>query len=153
MSYEYKVIPSPAKGIKGGDLKGAEGRFAHAVESAINALAASGWEYQRTDLLPSEERQGLTSSKTVYRSLMIFRRARHGGRTGIADDPAAGDSAPPPAPPAGDEAPRSALRASRSGDAPAPGVGFMDDASGDSGEERQAASRGPAVFLRGNTRP
>jgi hypothetical protein len=41
----------------------------------MNALAAEGWDYQRSDILPSEERQGLTSTHTVYRSVLVFRRA------------------------------------------------------------------------------
>lgn len=72
--YEYKVIPAPAKGRKGPGVKGAEGRFAHGLETVINELAVEGWEYLRADVLPSEERQGLTSSQTVYRSMLIFRR-------------------------------------------------------------------------------
>lgn len=73
--YEYKVCPAPTKGRKAKGLKTPEARFAAAVESEINALAAEGWEYQRTDILPSDERQGLTSSQTVYRTVMVFRRA------------------------------------------------------------------------------
>ncbi|WP_210115063.1 DUF4177 domain-containing protein [Roseovarius aestuariivivens] len=72
--YEYKVIPAPAKGRKAPGVKGADARFAHALETAINELAASGWEYLRADILPSEERQGLTSTQTVYRSVLVFRR-------------------------------------------------------------------------------
>ena len=72
--YEYKVIPAPSKGLKGPGIKGAEGRFAHGLETAINELAVEGWEYLRADILPSEERQGLTSSQTVYRSMLVFRR-------------------------------------------------------------------------------
>ncbi len=72
--YEYKVIPAPARGRKGPGVKGAEGRFAHGLETAINELAIEGWEYLRADILPSEERQGLTSSQTVYRSMLVFRR-------------------------------------------------------------------------------
>lgn len=75
--YEYKVLPAPSKGRKARGLKGPQARFANAVEQEINALATEGWEYQRTDILPSEERQGLTSTKTVYRSLMVFRRDAH----------------------------------------------------------------------------
>lgn len=73
--YEYKVVPAPAKGLKAKGLKGAEARFAFAVEQVMNDLAADGWEYQRTDVLPSEERQGLTGSVTNWRNLMVFRRA------------------------------------------------------------------------------
>ena len=72
--YEYKVIPAPAKGVKAKGIKGPEARFAHALEQSMNTLAAEGWEYLRADILPSEERQGLTSSQTVYRSVLVFRR-------------------------------------------------------------------------------
>lgn len=75
--YTYKVIPAPAKGRKASGVKGAEARFAHGLEEAINELAAQGWEYLRADILPSEERQGLTSTATVYRSVLVFRRATH----------------------------------------------------------------------------
>lgn len=72
--YEYKIVPAPAKGVKAKGVKAPEARFALAIEQAINALAAEGWEYQRTDVLPSEERQGLTGSATHWRNLMVFRR-------------------------------------------------------------------------------
>lgn len=72
--YEYKIVPAPKRGRKGSGVKGAEGRFANSLEMAINALAEDGWEYLRAELLPSEERQGLTSSQTVYRSVLVFRR-------------------------------------------------------------------------------
>lgn len=72
--YEYRVIPAPAKGVKAPGVKGAEGRFANALEQVINEMAAQGWEYLRADILPSEERQGLTSTHTVYRSVLVFRR-------------------------------------------------------------------------------
>lgn len=73
--YEYKIVPAPTRGQKGPGIKGAEARFSHGVEIAINTLAEDGWEYLRADILPSEERQGLTSSQTVYRSVLVFRRA------------------------------------------------------------------------------
>lgn len=73
--FEYKVVPAPVKGVKAKGVKSAEARFAYAVEQVINDLAADGWEYVRTDVLPSEERQGLTGSVTQWRNLMVFRRA------------------------------------------------------------------------------
>ncbi len=73
--YEYKVIPAPSKGRKAPGVKKPDERFAHALETAMNALAADGWEYLRADILPSEERQGLTSTHMVYRSVLVFRRA------------------------------------------------------------------------------
>ncbi len=72
--YEYKVIPAPAKGKKQRGIKGAEARFAHALESVMNELAQDRWEFQRADILPSEERQGITSTQTIYRSVLVFRR-------------------------------------------------------------------------------
>lgn len=73
-AYEYRVIPAPTKGRKTQGVKGAEARFANALQEVMNDHAAEGWEYQRSDILPSEERQGLTSSHTVYRSVLVFRR-------------------------------------------------------------------------------
>ena len=73
-AYQYRVIPAPTKGRKAPGVKGADAKFAHALQEVINQAAAEGWEYQRSDILPSEERQGLTSSHTVYRSVLVFRR-------------------------------------------------------------------------------
>ncbi len=76
MSYEYKVVPAPVRGLKAKGLKGPEAKFANALEAKMNELAAEGWEFQRTETLPNEERSGLTSSTTTYRSIMVFRRRR-----------------------------------------------------------------------------
>ncbi|WP_417723894.1 DUF4177 domain-containing protein [Salipiger sp.] len=73
-TYEYKVVPAPAKGEKAKGIKSAEGRFAFAIERVMNDMAAEGWEYQRAETLPSEERSGLTSSQSVWRNLLVFRR-------------------------------------------------------------------------------
>jgi hypothetical protein len=75
-AYEYKVVPAPVKGQKARGVRGAEARFAYALQQVMNTLGADGWEYQRTDTLPSEERSGLASSTTTYRNVMVFRRAR-----------------------------------------------------------------------------
>lgn len=72
--FEYKVVPAPSKGRKARGVKGPEARFAHALETTMNILATEGWEFQRADILPSDERQGLTSTQTVYRSVLVFRR-------------------------------------------------------------------------------
>lgn len=73
-SYEYKVINAPSRGARGPGVKGADGRFAHSLESLMNRMASEGWEFQRAETLPSEERSGLTSTQTVYRSVLVFRR-------------------------------------------------------------------------------
>jgi len=65
-SYEYKVVPAPSRGTRAKGVKGAPGRFSLSLEQVMNMLGAEGWEYQRTDTLPSEERQGLTGTTTTY---------------------------------------------------------------------------------------
>ncbi|WP_298846796.1 DUF4177 domain-containing protein [uncultured Ruegeria sp.] len=72
--YEYKVIPAPQKGVKAKGVKTAEGRFAVSVEQVLNQMGQDGWEYQRAELLPSEERSGLTGSTTNWRNVLVFRR-------------------------------------------------------------------------------
>ncbi|WP_353471856.1 DUF4177 domain-containing protein [Salipiger sp. H15] len=73
-THEYKVIPAPTKGEKAKAAKGPEGRFAVSMSRLLNDMAEQGWEYIRADTLPSEERSGLTSSTTVWRTLLVFRR-------------------------------------------------------------------------------
>ncbi len=76
MVFEYKVIPAPKKGRKARGIKGAEERFSFAVQELMNEQASEGWEFLRSETLPSEERQGLTSTQTVFRSVLVFRRPR-----------------------------------------------------------------------------
>lgn len=74
-AFEYKVVPAPAKGTKAKGIKTPEDRFANSIEILMNEMAAEGWEYQRAELLPSEERSGLTGSTTNWRNVLVFRRA------------------------------------------------------------------------------
>ncbi|MDZ7711517.1 MAG: DUF4177 domain-containing protein [Roseovarius sp.] len=73
--HEYRVVPAPARGRKAPGVKTPEGRFALGIEDILNEMARDGWRYLRSDILPSEERQGLTSTTTVYRSVLVFERA------------------------------------------------------------------------------
>ena len=73
--WEYKVVPAPSKGVKARGIKGPEERFAHALETLMNEMGADGWEFQRSETLPSIERSGLTGSTTEWRNVMVFRRA------------------------------------------------------------------------------
>jgi len=72
--YEYKVVPAPTKGVKAKGVKTPEGRFSNALQEALNGVAGDGWEYCRAELLPSEERTGLTGSTTNWRNVLVFRR-------------------------------------------------------------------------------
>ncbi|MBY5932159.1 DUF4177 domain-containing protein [Tateyamaria omphalii] len=72
--WEYKVVPAPTKGQKGKGIKGAEARFAHALETLMNDMGREGWEFQRAETLPSIERSGLTGTTTEWRNMLVFRR-------------------------------------------------------------------------------
>ncbi|ETX29235.1 DUF4177 domain-containing protein [Roseivivax isoporae] len=81
--YEYRIVPAPYRGEKAKGLKTPEARFARAVERVMNEMAAEGWEYQRSDTLPAEERSGLASTVTTWRTLLVFRRPRSGSPEGL----------------------------------------------------------------------
>ena len=72
--FEYKVVPAPMRGLKAKGIKGTPARFANALQSVMNELGADGWEYQRTDTLPVEERVGLTGKNTSFQNMLVFRR-------------------------------------------------------------------------------
>lgn len=73
-SYEYLAVPAPVKGQKVKGLKAPAERYAHQMTILLNDLAREGWEYWRSDSLPSEERKGLTGTITVQNNMLIFRR-------------------------------------------------------------------------------
>ena len=73
--FEYKVVPAPTRGLKAKGVKTTPDRFANALQSVMNDLGAEGWEYQRTDTLPVEERQGLTGKTTSFQNMLVFRRS------------------------------------------------------------------------------
>lgn len=73
--YEYKVLPAPQRGVKAKGAKTTEARFAHALMEIMNEMGRDGWEYQRTDTLPCQERVGLTGRTTRFQNMLVFRRA------------------------------------------------------------------------------
>ena len=72
--YEYLTVPAPRKGEKNKGAKTPEARAAQAMQTLLNAQAAKGWEYLRADMLPMEERSGLTSKTVNYQTILVFRR-------------------------------------------------------------------------------
>lgn len=74
LRYEYKVIPAPKKPGKIKGVRGTEAKFAAEMSRLMNELGAEGWEYQRSDTLPCEERQGLTGKTTTFQNMLVFRR-------------------------------------------------------------------------------
>ena len=73
-TYEFRVVPAPKQGLKAKGVRSNEERFAHALEVLMNEMGAQGWDYVRADILPAEERQGLTGRVTVYQNMLVFRR-------------------------------------------------------------------------------
>jgi len=106
MRFEYTAIPAPTRGEKAKDAKTPTDRYALAVAAELNRMASEGWEYIRADVLPSEERSGLTGRATVYHNLLIFRRPQTAPAGSVADMerrpqpvyPAAASPAPQPRP-------------------------------------------------------
>jgi len=110
-SYEYTVIPAPGRAEKSKGAKAGIERFAATLGDVLNAMARDGWEYVRAEVLPAEERSGLTSRATVYHNLLVFRRStapeplREPAPAGATAAPEA-----PPAPPAPAPSPEPALQ-------------------------------------------
>ena len=74
-TFEYKTICAPRKALKFKGVKGTEDRYAHTLTDVINAQAADGWEYLRSDSLPVDEKTGLIGETAErYLSLLVFRR-------------------------------------------------------------------------------
>jgi hypothetical protein len=74
MPFEYTVVPAPLRGEKSKDARTPADRYSVALSAELNRMARDGWEYVRADVLPSEERSGLTGRSTVYHNLLVFRR-------------------------------------------------------------------------------
>ncbi len=73
--FEYKVLPAPDRGEKVKGAKTSGDRYAQALTGVLNRMARDGWDYVRAEMLPSEERSGLTRRTTVYHNVLVFRRA------------------------------------------------------------------------------
>ncbi|ARO14799.1 hypothetical protein BVG79_01453 [Ketogulonicigenium robustum] len=74
MTFEYRVVAAPRRAEKHRGAKSTEDRFTRTLEVLMNEMAADGWDYQRAESLPCEERHGLTGRTTVYQSVLVFRR-------------------------------------------------------------------------------
>lgn len=73
--YEYKVIPAPRKGERARGVRSAEARLARTLQAVMNEQADEGWEYQRSDTMPCEQRKGMVGRAMVEQTMLIFRRA------------------------------------------------------------------------------
>lgn len=96
--HEYKVVPAPQRAAKSKGLKTIADRFAHTLAERINAEAAGGWHFVRTETLPCEERSRLGSVRVSQQVVMIFARELGATRpdAGAALAAAQGHAAPLP---------------------------------------------------------
>lgn len=75
-SYEYRVVPAPRAAAKEKGAKTTDARFAVTLTRLMNELGAEGWEYQRAETLPCDERRGLTGRVETTQHVLVFRRER-----------------------------------------------------------------------------
>ncbi|MCV6596728.1 MAG: DUF4177 domain-containing protein [Mangrovicoccus sp.] len=92
--FEYRVLPAPSKGEKSNGAKTGETRFAATIEQVLNDQAREGWEFLRAETLPTTERQGLTGSRTVFQTLLVFRRPKPQSPATVLSAPAQSQSQP-----------------------------------------------------------
>lgn len=141
--YEYRVVPAPVRGEKARGVKTTADRFALALSNLMNALGREGWEYQRADSLPCEERVGLTGSKTTFQHMLVFRRPL-----------AAGAAAGPAAEPTPEPAARPLIALEPPVPSLAPSAGPMPALGpATAPEPRAAPALGPAEALAQTLRP
>jgi hypothetical protein len=118
--YEYSVVPAPKQVPKIKGVKGTPQRFAQGMTDLLNAWGAEGWEFQRVETLPCEERSGLMGKTLGSQVVLVFRREiEEAGPEAYAEtaptpEELARDLPPGAAPAAGAEA---APRAAEPGDA------------------------------------
>jgi hypothetical protein len=71
----YRCVPAPRRAKKAKGQKHPAEALAAAMEAAITAEAAQGWEYLRTDLVPMEAKSGLFGPmQESHQGVMVFRR-------------------------------------------------------------------------------
>ena len=80
-SLDYKCVPVPRRPKKTRAHRTPADAMAQAMQEILNAEAAQGWEYLRTDLVPMEHRTGLLSGvQESHQAILIFRRAARSAR-------------------------------------------------------------------------
>jgi hypothetical protein len=93
-SYEYRVVPAPRAAAKERGVKTTDARFAATLTRLMNDLGAEGWEFQRAETLPCDERRGLTGRVETTQHMLVFRREREAAQA-AAKGPVLGAAATP----------------------------------------------------------
>ena len=79
-NFDYKVVAAPQSAGKHKGLKGVDA-FARTLEEVLTREAVDGWEFQRTETLPCEERAGMLGGReAMLRAVLVFRRERETAR-------------------------------------------------------------------------
>ena len=79
MAFEYKLVGAPERCKRRRGCRTNSDRVAAAMEELLAQEARDGWEYQRTDLIPVEERTVWFGGRhEVHRAVLVFRRALPG---------------------------------------------------------------------------
>lgn len=93
--YEYRVIPAPKRAKRAKGARTLQDKFAATLTDLINTEAREGWEYQRAESLPVEEKKSMLSAATEsYNSVLVFRREIRSAMTRA--EPSFGDTAKAP---------------------------------------------------------
>lgn len=71
--FEYKFMPAPRQVRRGVTMVNDASALTRTLDSEINLVAGSGWEFLRTEKMPVKERWFLLAV-TRQRDFMIFRR-------------------------------------------------------------------------------
>ncbi len=75
-AFEYKVVTAPRKARKVKGVRGTDERYAVNLTELMNRQAADGWEYQRAESLPVDEKTGIMGkTQERYINVLVFRRA------------------------------------------------------------------------------
>lgn len=93
-AYEYRVVPAPRIAAKEKGAKTTDARFAATLTRLMNELGADGWEYQRAETLPCDERRGLTGKVETTQHVLVFRREKDAAAPALRA-PAIGAAVPP----------------------------------------------------------
>ena len=74
--FEYKVIPTPRRAKRAKGVKGEAARFANVLTDAMNAQAAEGWVFVRSETLPMERKTKMFKAPVeLNQTVLVFRRS------------------------------------------------------------------------------
>lgn len=73
-SYQYKVMPAPQQVRVNGVTRNAPSSLTATLESEINFISSSGWEFVRVETVTVRQRAWGFFERCMQEDLMVFRR-------------------------------------------------------------------------------